>query len=124
MAERPAAGGADRRVVYSTGTGRVCPECRRPTAGCSCRRQAPSPRSDGAVKISRDRRRRRGKTVTVIEGVTGNAAALDDLAGTLKRLCGSGGTVKDGVIEIQGDHREAIAAKLSELGYRTKFAGG
>jgi translation initiation factor 1 len=60
----------------------------------------------------------------VIEGVTGNAAALDDLAGTLKRLCGSGGTVKDGVIEIQGDHREAIAAKLSELGYRTKFAGG
>jgi translation initiation factor 1 len=123
MAERPGAG-PDRRVIYSTGPGRICPGCGKPASECSCRPNAPLARADGAVKISRDRRRRRGKTVTVIEGVTGSPAALDDIAGTLKRLCGSGGTVKDGVIEIQGDHREAIAAKLNELGYRTKFAGG
>jgi translation initiation factor 1 len=123
MAER-AGPGAERRVVYSTGIGRVCPQCGRPATDCSCRRQPQSVKQDGTIRISRDRRRRRGKTVTVVEGVPGSASAVEALAGTLKRLCGSGGTVKDGVIEIQGDHREAVAAKLNELGYRTKFAGG
>lgn len=72
----------------------------------------------------RDRRNRRGKTVTLITGVPGGESALLDLCTMLKRFCGTGGSVKDGVIEIQGDHRERLAAKLSELGYKVKLAGG
>lgn len=72
----------------------------------------------------RDRRHRGGKTVTVITGLPGHPAALAALAADLKRLCGSGGTVRDGVVEIQGDHRERIAALLSERGHRVKLAGG
>ncbi len=62
--------------------------------------------------------------MTVVTGVPGSEAALDELAGTLKRLCGCGGTAKDGVIEIQGDHRDLVVSKLMELGYRVKIAGG
>ncbi|MGH2457995.1 MAG: translation initiation factor [Chloroflexota bacterium] len=91
------------------------PVIRRPTA------QLPN---DGTVRLLRDRKGRGGKTVTLIAGVPGNPAALDELATTLKRFCGSGGGVKDGVIEIQGDHRERLAAKLAELGYKVKIAGG
>jgi translation initiation factor 1 len=72
----------------------------------------------------RDRKGRGGKTVTVIDGVLGNQAELNMLAQQLKKLCGSGGTVKDGAIEIQGDHCEKVMAKLSELGYKVKRAGG
>jgi translation initiation factor 1 len=62
--------------------------------------------------------------VTLIAGVRANPAALDELATALKRFCGSGGAVKDGVIEIQGDHRDRLSAKLAELGYKVKMAGG
>ena len=76
------------------------------------------------MRVSRDRKGRRGKTVTVVVGLAGNQVALDEIASTLKRLCGSGGTVSDGNVEIQGDHRERVAAKLTELGYTVKLAGG
>jgi translation initiation factor 1 len=77
------------------------------------------------VRVSRDKKGRRGKTVTVVTGLPGDAAALEELAGTLKRLCGSGGTVTDeGQVEIQGDHRERVVARLTELGHRVKIAGG
>lgn len=76
------------------------------------------------MRVSRDRRNRHGKTVTVVTGVPVDETALQELAATLKRLCGSGGTVKEGVIEIQGDHRDQVAARLAELGYRVKLAGG
>ena len=123
------------RVVYSTDGGRQdrCPTCGRRPDACRCGRPAPKAAAskgpalpdDGIVRVWRDRKRRRGKTVTVIGGVAGDAARLTELAGTLKRLCGSGGTVQDdGTIEIQGDHRERVAAKLGELGYRVKLAGG
>jgi translation initiation factor 1 len=72
----------------------------------------------------RDRKKRGGKTVTVIDGVVGSEAELNTLAQQLKKLCGSGGSVKDGNIEIQGDHCEKVMAKLSSLGYRVKRAGG
>jgi translation initiation factor 1 len=62
--------------------------------------------------------------MTLITGVRATPTALEDLATTLKRFCGSGGAVKDGVIEIQGDHRDRLATKLAELGYKTKIAGG
>ncbi len=80
--------------------------------------------NDGIVRLLRDRKGRGGKTVTLITGVRANEAALEDLATTLKRYCGSGGSLKDGVIEIQGDHRDRLATKLTELGYRVKIAGG
>jgi translation initiation factor 1 len=123
------------RVVYSSDGGRqdYCPTCGLRREACRCARakpkaapaRGPALPDDGVVRVWRDRKRRRGKTVTVIAGVAADAARLDELAGTLKRHCGSGGTVQDdGTIEIQGDHRDRVAAKLGDLGYRVKLAGG
>ena len=117
------------RVVYDTAVGRTdrCSYCKRRLEACVCpnRGAGDSPKSgDGIVRVMRDRKGRRGKTVTVITGLPGGEAALDEVATTLKRLCGSGGTVAEGNVEIQGDHRERIAAKLTELGYKVKLAGG
>ena len=84
----------------------------------------PGAPADGTVRIFRDRGQRGGKIVTVVRGMPGPETALETLAAELKRLCGAGGTVKDGAVEIQGDHRERIAAKLGTLGYRVKLAGG
>ena len=117
------------RVVYDTAVGRTdrCSYCKRRLEACVCpnRGAGGSPKAgDGIVRVMRDRKGRRGKTVTVITGLPGGEAALDEVATTLKRLCGSGGTVAEGNVEIQGDHRERIAAKLTELGYRVKLAGG
>jgi translation initiation factor 1 len=122
------------RVVYSTDGGAVerCPSCGRPPATCRCVAQPKRPPSkahqslpqDGTVRVWRDSRRRRGKTVTVIAGLPGGAQ-LAEIAGQLKRHCGSGGTVQDdGTVEVQGDHRERVADKLRTLGYRVKLAGG
>jgi len=118
-------------LVYSTDGGRVdyCPTCGLRREACTCRRKpagrpAPSVPNDGIVRLFRDRKGRGGKTVTVITGVRANPAVLEGLATTLKRLCGCGGGVRDGAIEIQGDHRERLAAKLAELGYKVKIAGG
>jgi len=117
------------RAVYDTDLGRLdrCSNCKRQVEGCVCPKGTPgkaAPTGDGIVRVSRDRKGRRGKTVTVVAGVRGPEGALSELATTLKRLCGSGGTVVDGAIEIQGDHRDRIAAKLTELGHRVKVAGG
>jgi translation initiation factor 1 len=135
MPLQPGRPGNDRQVVYDSDVGRICPTCGQPEKSCRCRRKpavvAPSrqpqqnpPKADGVVRVSRDRGHRRGKTVTVITGVLGGPTAIDDLAGTLKRLCGSGGTVKDGVIEIQGDHRDQVLSKLLEMGFKAKQSGG
>jgi translation initiation factor 1 len=114
------------RIVYSTDGGRMdrCSNCRRRLDACVCPTARPVAKGDGVVRIARDRRQRRGKTVTVITGIAASEPALEELAASLKRLCGSGGAVKDGAIEIQGDHRERLAARLGELGYRVKLAGG
>lgn len=104
----------DHRTVYSTGKGRIAPKPERPRA----------PRGDGVVRVRRESQGRGGKTVTAILGVPLAEDALADLAGELKRLCGTGGTVKDHVIEIQGDHREKIVAALAGRGYTVKLAGG
>ena len=115
----------DSRLVYSSDAGRVdyCPKCNRPKRQCVCR-QATGQRGDGTVRVSRERQGRAGKTVTVVTGLTGDAARLAEIATQLKRLCGSGGAIKDGVVEIQGDHREKVAVRLKELGFRVKLAGG
>lgn len=88
------------------------------------RRETPYQKSDGIVRIMRDKKHRGGKTVTVITGIPANSEAITTLAQQLKKLCGSGGTVKDGSIEIQGDHLDKIQTKLTELGYKVKRSGG
>ena len=114
------------RLVYSTDGGRVtaCPTCGQPYKECRCGQSGQSTRkSDGIVRVMRDRKHRGGKTVTVIAGVRGSDADLGALAQQLKKLCGSGGTLKDGTIEIQGDHCEKVIARLADLGYKVKRAG-
>jgi translation initiation factor 1 len=111
------------RIVYSTDPEPVelCPRCGH--APCMCRTLDLPPRQQTAY-ILRDRKRRRGKTVTVISGLQHNPAAFKELLTTLKTTCGAGGTYKDGEMEIQGDQREKVAEKLRELGYKVKFVGG
>jgi translation initiation factor 1 len=79
---------------------------------------------DGVVRILRDKKGRGGKTVTVIAGLSGTQAALTQLTSELKRMCGTGGTLREDVIEIQGDHRERLQAELVKRGYTVKLAGG
>ena len=114
------------RVVYDSDVGRLdrCSNCKRRVEACVCPAPRQQPRGDGIVRVSRDKKGRRGKTVTVVTGLPGSAAALAEVATTLKRLCGSGGTVSGDTVEIQGDHRDRVVAKLTELGHRVKLAGG
>lgn len=100
-------------LVYSTEGGRVPPPRGRPSA-------AP-PRGDGIVRVGRTSSGRRGKTVTVVSGLP--PADLASVARELKRVCGSGGSVKEGVVEIQGDQRARVIAHL-EVRYRVKATGG
>ena len=115
----PPAGG----LVYSTEAGRMCPTCRRPVAACSCK-TALAPAAGGPVRVSRESKGRGGKTVTVVKGLPLDAAALALLGKQLKAACGSGGTAKDGVIEVQGDHCDTVIAALQKQGYAPKRAGG
>lgn len=117
---RPPRGG----LVYSTELGRTCPDCRQQVNQCRCRRSGAVPAGDGIVRVSRETGGRNGKSVTVVRGVLRAPQELEQLATQLKKCCGSGGTVKDGVIEIQGDHRDAIITKLTADGMTVKRAGG
>lgn len=113
-------------IVYSTGAGRMCPGCRRPVAQCACKTAAGKAlRADaGKVRVSRQTQSRAGKAVTLITGLPLGDTELEALARELKRQCGSGGTVKDGVIEIQGEHRDALVAELVRRGFAAKRSGG
>ncbi|HUX63174.1 translation initiation factor Sui1 [Sulfuricella sp.] len=111
-------------LVYSTEHGKMCPECRKSIAECACRRNTTMPASDGIVRISRETKGRKGKGVTVIKGLTLDVLALAQLGKQLKTACGSGGTVKDGVIEIQGDHCERVTENLKKQGWVVKRSGG
>ena len=111
-------------LVYSSQLGRICPACGKPVKGCSCRKKPAAIAGDGIVRVRRESKGRGGKTVTVVTGVPLEDEKLKALAGDLKRRCGTGGTVKDGIIEIQGDHRESLVEQLSGQGYTVKLAGG
>lgn len=112
------------RLVYSTDTGRMCPDCGEPIHSGSCRTPSSTPSGDGIVRIKRETKGRKGAGVCLIEGVLLDEKALAVLAKRLKQVCGSGGAIKHGVIEIQGDHREKLKAELEKQGFKVKLAGG
>jgi translation initiation factor 1 len=115
----------DRSItVYSSERGRICPGCGQPTGKCNCRKQVVLPKGDGTARVSRSTKGRGGKCVSRITGLQIEAGELNKLAKHLKQKCGSGGTLKEGVIEIQGDHREQIVKELTNLGYMAKLSGG
>lgn len=123
----------NERVVWVTGAGQIryCSRCGKPEGECRCRDQkrmgdstATSAPRDGFVRLALDRKQRRGKAVTVISGVPGDLAELTALAQQLRKLCGAGGSLKEGNIELQGDHRDKVEARLASLGYKIKRVGG
>jgi len=103
------------RLVYSTETGRI-KSAKAP--------EAPPASKDTFVRLHRESKGRGGKGVTLITGLPLDTDALKLLAKELKQVCGSGGTVKDGVIEIQGEHREKLKPVLEKKGFQVKIAGG
>jgi translation initiation factor 1 len=113
-------------LVYSSEHGRMCPACGKPVAHCACRkaRAKTEAAASSVVRVGRETQGRKGKGVTVVTGVPLRGDALEALGSQLKRLCGSGGTVRDGVIEIQGDHRDLLVAELAKHGWTVKRSGG
>ncbi|MBC8102218.1 MAG: translation initiation factor [Cytophagales bacterium] len=124
-------------LVYSTQQGRLCPDCGQPVAKCDCARTRPAARvsrapsatvnpvpRDGIVRVGRETKGRKGKGVTIVTGVPLPAAELAALCTALKKKCGSGGALKEGVIEIQGDHRDTIADEMTAQGWTVKRMGG
>lgn len=111
------------RVIYDSDQGRTCPKCNRPVTGCKCAWKSKSaPAGDGVVRVRREVRR--GKDQTVVEGIPLGAAELAAFAKQLKKRLGVGGTAKNGVLELQGDHRDAVVAAASDRGWTVKRAGG
>jgi len=123
-----------RRIVYASGIGRVhyCRTCGQPEASCVCasRKQAGASvapgvaPNDGFVRVAFERKGRRGKPVTLLTGLPPDPDTLAELARALKQLCGTGGTVENGVILLQGDQRDKAHARLTQLGYKVKRVGG
>lgn len=118
----------DAQLIYSTETGRICPNCNRPVKKCVCkgkRSKAPGDvKTDDVIRIKREIKGRKGKAVTMISGFSKDEGDLKNLASQLKNICGTGGSAKDGIIIIQGDYREAVKIELEKQGFKTKFAGG
>ncbi len=125
----------DNPTVYTTESGRICPQCGRPVDACICKKKvtgrAPASRAvggnklpnDGVVRVQIESKGRGGKTVSLVTGLALNDDALKTLASELKRICGAGGAVKERVIEIQGDHRDVLVAELKKMGYKAKRVG-
>jgi translation initiation factor 1 len=111
-------------LVYSTDAGRMCPACRQPVAACTCKAGSGAVvTGDGIARVSRQTKGRGGKAVTLVKGLALDADALAALGKQLRTACGAGGTVKDGVIEVQGDHCDQVLAALDKHGHRAKRAG-
>jgi len=111
------------RVIYSTEYGKICPGCSNPIKQCTCRKQI-APIGDGNVRVSRETKGRKGNGVTLIKGLAMDSASLKLMGKKLKVMCCSGGTIKDGIIEIQGDHIEPIIDYLKKQRVTAKRAGG
>ena len=125
----------DNPTVYTTASGRICPECGRPLDACICKKKKAASSSvgrvaggnklpnDGVARVQIESKGRGGKTVSLVIGLALNDEALKTLASELKRICGAGGAVKERVIEIQGDHRDALVAELKKMGFKAKRVG-
>jgi translation initiation factor 1 len=112
------------REVYSSEHGTVCQFCSNPRASCSCASKRDSEiRGDGNVKVRRETKGRGGKTVTTVTGLALTRHGLRSLLSDLKRLVGGGGTEKDGILELQGDHCKLVLAELLKRGIKAKGAG-
>jgi translation initiation factor 1 len=114
----------NKGIVYSTEFGKICPECGNPVNRCICGKGNFGIPNDGIVRIGRETKGRKGSGVSVITGVPLDGKGLKNLAKQLKQKCGTGGTVKSGTIEIQGDHRDLLRQELLRLGYTVKLSGG
>jgi translation initiation factor 1 len=111
-------------LIYSTAHGKVCADCGKPVSGCICKKKSSIQAGDGVVRIGRETKGRKGKGVTIITGVPLDHSGLLALGKDLKKRCGSGGTVKEGTIEIQGDHRDMLFEEMQKRGWRVKRSGG
>jgi translation initiation factor 1 len=112
------------RLVYSTEKGQSCDTCGRPLAKCRCGQKQAAQPGDGIVRVQRETKGRKGKGVTLIQGLPLEGEDLKKLAKRLKSKCGSGGTIRDGIVEIQGDHRDLLLEELKREGFPAKRAGG
>lgn len=112
------------RLVYSTDSGKSCPGCRQPVTGCVCNKPSVRSATDGVVRVSRQSKGRGGKTVTLVQGLALDDLALAQLGKQLRSACGAGGTVKGGVIEVQGDHCDSVMEALKKQGFASRRAGG
>ena len=119
MSKKSSSGG----LVYSTEIGRTCPDCRAAVTDCRCG-QDEQPQGDGIVRVSRETKGRGGKVMTLITGIPLVGAELKTLAKDLKKKCGVGGALKDGVVEIQGDQRDILVAELTTRGFTVRKSGG
>lgn len=112
----------NRNLVYSTDQGRLCPECEESAGDCRCNDDQVI--GNGNVLIALETKGRKGKGVTTVKGLPMTENELKELGKKLKTQCGTGGSVKDGTIEIQGDNRQKIKLLLEAAGYKSKFSGG
>lgn len=109
-------------LVYSSEQGRMCPVCQKSVEQCICKQTKDKIWGDGNVRVGRSTAGRKGNGVTTITGLPLTEEALQELAKKFKTRCGCGGTVKEGVIEIQGEQRDLLVAELIKLGYKAKKA--
>ena len=115
------------RLVYSTESGKICLRCQKPNLKCTCKKKSSSQANikiDDTIRVRREVKGRKGKTVTTVSGFQLADDELKNLAAQLKRRCGTGGSVKEGVIIIQGDHRDTLITELKNRGFKAKIAGG
>ena len=115
-------------LVSSTESGKICPSCQKSISECTCKKKKSRSQTnikyDGIIRIQREVKGRKGKTVTTVSAFQLADDELKNLAAQLKRRRGAGGSVKDGVIIIQGDHRDSLYTELKKRGFKAKIAGG
>jgi translation initiation factor 1 len=110
--------------VYSTEQGRICPDCNQPVSSCRCQRGGAAIAGDGVVRLSRQTKGRKGKGVTLVTGIELAEAGLKALGKELRQQLGTGGSLKEGVLEFQGDQRAALKPLLEQRGFKVKLSGG
>ena len=112
------------KIVYSTEYGKMCPNCANPLDKCLCLQIKKGFKDDGIVRVRNEIKGRKGKGVTIITGIPFKHDKLLKFAKKIKQTLGTGGTVKSGVIEIQGQHQERLVEELKQQGFKVKISGG